>query len=153
MALLLGPPTAISGAAWALGSSNERWLPVYAMYIGTLVASVVIYRLSPLHPLARVPGPLLFKVSKIWMGTRCAMGMESRLITALHEEYGDIVRTGTWFIILQKLPSSSLKRCRHGQMKYPSEIHRSSTSSWELRARLRVPVRAFELGDWYLLRI
>ena len=55
---------------------------------------MVTYRLSPFHPLARVPGPLPFKVTKIWMASWCAMGMESRLITALHEEYGDVVRTG-----------------------------------------------------------
>ncbi|KAI1783893.1 high nitrogen upregulated cytochrome P450 monooxygenase 2 [Ganoderma leucocontextum] len=99
LALLLGPPTAISGAAWALGSGAAGsiippWLLIYATYLATLIASVVIYRLSPFHPLAQVPGPLRFKVTKIWMATRCAMGMESQQITALHEEYGDIVRTG-----------------------------------------------------------
>ena len=113
LALLLGPPTALSGAAWLLWTGTEgptlsSWLPIYATYLGMLIASVVIYRLSPFHPLAKVPGPFQFKVSKLWMATRCTMGMESRLITALHEEYGDIVRTGASFMNVSSVSTEAV---------------------------------------------
>jgi hypothetical protein len=41
-------------------------LGTIGIYVASLVTSVVIYRLSPLHPLANYPGPVLCKISRFW---------------------------------------------------------------------------------------
>ncbi|KAI0050676.1 high nitrogen upregulated cytochrome P450 monooxygenase 2 [Auriscalpium vulgare] len=61
----------------------------------TLVSILtVIYRISPLHPLARFPGPLPAKVSKLWMSYICAHGKQHIYYRRLHDQYGDFVRIG-----------------------------------------------------------
>ena len=66
-----------------------------ATYLSTLVLSVLVYRISPIHPLARYPGPIGCKVSKFWMGCICIPGFQHQYIKSLHERYGDVVRIGT----------------------------------------------------------
>ena len=70
------------------------FLTLTSTYLTALAASTVIYRLSPWHPLARYPGPLGCRVSKLWMGAVCVPGFQHRYIQALHERYGDVVRIG-----------------------------------------------------------
>ncbi|KAI0687961.1 cytochrome P450 [Cerioporus squamosus] len=67
---------------------------VYSTYFATLATSVVLYRLSPLHPLARYPGPVGCRLSKLYMGMVCISGYQHKYITALHDQYGDVVRIG-----------------------------------------------------------
>ncbi|KAL6308816.1 high nitrogen upregulated cytochrome P450 monooxygenase 2 [Sparassis latifolia] len=66
----------------------------FSVYYATIVLSVVIYRLSPFHPLARYPGPLLLKISKFPMGWVTFQGRTHTHGRALHKRYGDIVRIG-----------------------------------------------------------
>ena len=67
------------------------------IYLTTLALSVLVYRVSPVHPLARYPGPIGCKLSKFWMGFVCIPGFQHRYIKSLHERYGDVVRIGTCF--------------------------------------------------------
>ena len=67
----------------------------YGTYISTLVTSVVLYRISPVHPLASYPGPFWCRISKLWMAILAFRGRQTRWFTALHDKYGDIVRVGT----------------------------------------------------------
>ncbi|KAG5730825.1 Cytochrome P450 67, partial [Termitomyces sp. T112] len=60
----------------------------------TLGASIVVYRLSPFHPLAKYPGPLLCRVSKMYMAFLSLGGKQHTYYLQLHEQYGDIVRVG-----------------------------------------------------------
>ena len=65
--LLLVVPAVGSGVLAAGASSVLGPLfRTYAIFYTTLISSVVFYRLSPFHPLARYPGPVLAKVSKLW---------------------------------------------------------------------------------------
>lgn len=41
-------------------------LRTYAIFHTALVSSVVLFRLSPFHSLARYPGPILVKISKLY---------------------------------------------------------------------------------------
>nr|BAL05078.1 cytochrome P450 [Phanerodontia chrysosporium] len=66
----------------------------FAIYLTTLVSSIVVYRLSPWHPLARYPGPLLAKVTKLYHALMVSKGKQHVYIKALHDQYGDIVRIG-----------------------------------------------------------
>ena len=85
----------------------------YVIFYTTLVLSVIFYRLSPFHPLARYPGPLRAKISKLWfVSIREGVHRWPRLIIHqskarlgwqgkqhvhyrnLHKKYGDVVRVG-----------------------------------------------------------
>ncbi|TFK24880.1 high nitrogen upregulated cytochrome P450 monooxygenase 2 [Coprinopsis marcescibilis] len=55
---------------------------------------MILYRISPLHPLAGYPGPLLWRITKFapaWYG---AKGKHHLQLKKLHERYGPIVRIG-----------------------------------------------------------
>ncbi|KAM5536745.1 hypothetical protein V8D89_009584 [Ganoderma adspersum] len=66
----------------------------FATYLSTLILSVLVYRISPVHPLARYPRPIRCKISKFWMGFICIPGFQHQYIKSLHERYGDVVRIG-----------------------------------------------------------
>lgn len=73
----------------------------FAVYYTTLTASIVVYRLSPFHPLAKYPGPVLAKVSRCWFAHVALKGKQHLVLVELHNRYGDIVRIGE----SSKLPS------------------------------------------------
>ncbi|KAF8644730.1 hypothetical protein AX16_008306, partial [Volvariella volvacea WC 439] len=65
-----------------------------SLYVSVLVLSTIAYRLSPFHPLSSYPGPLICRVSKMWMAYVAFMGKQHFYIQQLHSKYGDIIRTG-----------------------------------------------------------
>lgn len=65
--------------------------PVYYMSLSTCI---VLYRLSPWHPLALYPGPLACKLSKLHMACISQKGKQHLYLCNLHQRYGDIVRVG-----------------------------------------------------------
>ncbi|KAF7317104.1 hypothetical protein HMN09_00445100 [Mycena chlorophos] len=69
-------------------------LYTFAVYLLSLVSSVVIYRLSPFHPLAKYPGPLIGRISKVWFAVIALSGKQHLYYKTLHERYGDVVRIG-----------------------------------------------------------
>jgi hypothetical protein len=73
-----------------LGAVGVGYLITYA----TLFSSIVLYRLSPFHPLARYPGPVLAKCTKLWAVYQVSTGKMHLVFSDLHEKYGSVVRTG-----------------------------------------------------------
>lgn len=63
-------------------------LPFLAILLGLL------YRLSPVHPLGRLSGPYLPRLSSLWLVYHAWIGDECTAVHKLHEKYGVIVRTG-----------------------------------------------------------
>ena len=59
-----------------------------------LITLQSLYRLSPLHPLSRLPGPFLPRLSSLWLTYHAWIGDECTVVHALHQKYGPIVRTG-----------------------------------------------------------
>ncbi|KAJ7052211.1 high nitrogen upregulated cytochrome P450 monooxygenase 2 [Mycena amicta] len=84
LVLLLRPPT----------STGWNVLIAIVVFLATLGSSIVVYRLSPWHPLAHIPGPTLAKISKLWSVKLALKGNKHRVFKQLHERYGDFVRTG-----------------------------------------------------------
>jgi hypothetical protein len=74
---------------------------VVPLYWASLAASVITYRLSPFHPLARYPGPLLARVSRLW-ALHVVLGRKQHQVShQLFERYGDVVRTGPNHLIIR----------------------------------------------------
>jgi hypothetical protein len=88
LALIFAPPLVLSfGVPLAL-------VPAFILYLLSLSASIVLYRISPFHPLAKCPGPLLARVSRVYWSFASSSGLPHIRMQQLHEKYGDIVRTG-----------------------------------------------------------
>ncbi|EAU87646.2 cytochrome P450 67 [Coprinopsis cinerea okayama7 len=64
------------------------------IHISGLFLSVALYRLGPFHPLAAIPGPILCKLSKIWIASVAWRGDLHRYIKSVHDEYGLVTRIG-----------------------------------------------------------
>ncbi|KAG6872248.1 hypothetical protein C0995_011597 [Termitomyces sp. Mi166 len=93
--LLLGTPTLLT-ALNALHSTSvlSAAFTTFCAFWVTLSISIVLYRLSPFHPLAKYPGPLLCRVSKMYMAFLSLGGKQHTYYLRLHEQYGDVVRVG-----------------------------------------------------------
>ncbi|KAL0060261.1 hypothetical protein AAF712_012947 [Marasmius tenuissimus] len=66
----------------------------YLVFFSSLAMSIVLYRISPFHPLAKIPGPVIFKITKFWRMYICWTGQQHFVVMDLHRRYGPIVRTG-----------------------------------------------------------
>ncbi|KAI0028043.1 high nitrogen upregulated cytochrome P450 monooxygenase 2 [Vararia minispora EC-137] len=62
----------------------------YAIILGCTAA----YRLSPFHPLAQYPGPVLPRITKWYSAYICHRGDLHHWYRELHNQYGDVVRVG-----------------------------------------------------------
>ena len=66
----------------------------YPLFYCTLVISIALYRVSPIHPLARYPGPLSLRVSKLVGAYNASGGKQHIFLRKLHDRYGPFVRVG-----------------------------------------------------------
>ncbi|KAJ7650724.1 cytochrome P450 [Roridomyces roridus] len=89
-ALLVLPPSILS----ILAPRDRSILMIFLMYFSAILASVVLYRISPFHPLASYPGPVLCKISKLWLAGISLGGKQHVYYRDLHRRYGDVVRVG-----------------------------------------------------------
>lgn len=56
-----------------------------------LSTTLLTYRLL-IHPLSHIPGPLICKITSLWLHYHAYIGTEASTIHALHAKYGPIVR-------------------------------------------------------------
>ncbi|PIL28313.1 cytochrome P450 [Ganoderma sinense ZZ0214-1] len=95
--LLLVPPAIAShhvksaGAGWP---TISELVFCYTTYLGVLAVSVVLYRLSPFHPLHQYPGPIWCRTSMLWHVMQTINGKQMEYLRSLHDTYGDVVRVG-----------------------------------------------------------
>ncbi|KAF8894853.1 cytochrome P450 [Infundibulicybe gibba] len=78
------------------GASHPALLIFTALGIHGISALVftVLYRLSPWHPLAGYPGPLLWRTSSLFLVHISFAGKRYIVIDELHQRYGPFVRIG-----------------------------------------------------------
>ncbi|KAJ6459415.1 cytochrome P450 [Mycena vulgaris] len=74
--------------------SIEHTLLLSAAFLTSLISSTVAYRLSPLHPLAAYPGPVLWRLSSLVLAGVSSGGYRHLILHELHNKYGDFVRIG-----------------------------------------------------------
>ncbi|KAF5329713.1 hypothetical protein D9619_009153 [Psilocybe cf. subviscida] len=65
----------------------------YFTFILALLSSMVLYRLSPFHPLSNVPGPLINKITRLPLAYQSYLGKNHKYYKRLHDKYGRVVRT------------------------------------------------------------
>ncbi|KAJ7675032.1 high nitrogen upregulated cytochrome P450 monooxygenase 2 [Mycena olivaceomarginata] len=88
------PRRLLSLENYAFSSVTTAVLSVFSIYFATLLTSLALYRLSPFHPLAQYPGPILHKLSNFQMVRVALTGKRHLYITELHKKYGSHVRVG-----------------------------------------------------------
>ncbi|KAI0788198.1 cytochrome P450 [Fomes fomentarius] len=69
-------------------------LAVLLVYFLALGAATVVYRLSPWHPLAQYPGPILWRISSLFLTHISLTGRRHLIIDRLHERHGPFLRIG-----------------------------------------------------------
>lgn len=77
------------GKAWSISIAQQIWAVQSAM-----TTSIIAYCLSPWHPLARYPGPIIARISMIWTASTIVNGKAHTYRKELHDKYGPCVRTG-----------------------------------------------------------
>ncbi|KZV87070.1 cytochrome P450 [Exidia glandulosa HHB12029] len=85
-ALLKGPKmgrATLSILCWITGTS-----------VASLLLSMAVYRLSPWHPLAHIPGPTTYKLTRLRTVLSSWRGTHYTAMKRLHTKYGPIVRMG-----------------------------------------------------------
>ncbi|KAJ7864744.1 cytochrome P450, partial [Mycena olivaceomarginata] len=74
--------------------SLSHILSAYIVLSFTLRSSIIIYWISPWHPLAHIPGPTIYKITKLWGMWVFSGGNQHTVNKALHDKYGPFLRTG-----------------------------------------------------------
>lgn len=100
--LLVALPGMISttfGPHFITSPSKGAFL-AFSVFHASLLASILAYRLSPWHPLARYPGPTLAKVTKFWGAFNLSGGKYHQTLKALHDKHGPYVRVGQCSLLL-----------------------------------------------------
>ncbi|PWY85897.1 cytochrome P450 [Aspergillus heteromorphus CBS 117.55] len=91
-----------TAAAAALHAGRETaWMEALATvaqhaasYLVGLFSSLLVYRLL-LHPLGRFPGPLLARISSLWLPFHMQNNNRHHRLVELHKKYGPYVRIGS----------------------------------------------------------
>ena len=76
------------------GSTILAAVKVFSLFWSTLATSILVYRVSPWHPLAKYPGPFLCKLTKFRLAFFALGGKQFIYYSELHRKYGDVVRIG-----------------------------------------------------------
>jgi hypothetical protein len=71
-----------------------------AIHLITIAIVTVLYRISPFHPLARYPGPIINKATSLASAYAVLTGKRHLISKDLHERYGPFVRNGINLIFL-----------------------------------------------------
>lgn len=81
---------------FSYGSLCKAALVSFPVFFTTLITSIVLYRISPFHSLAKYPGPFLAKISKFYALRAMVTGKNHLHHKELHEKYGPYVRVGKY---------------------------------------------------------
>ncbi|KAF7333636.1 hypothetical protein MSAN_02406600 [Mycena sanguinolenta] len=92
--LLIVPPLIVASLQVELlgvvGSTSHS----YSLYYFGLLSWIVTYRVSPLHPLSKYPGPTACKLSKLWLTFVGSRGKLHLYVKELHDKHGPVIRIG-----------------------------------------------------------
>ncbi|KAF7333641.1 hypothetical protein MSAN_02407100 [Mycena sanguinolenta] len=92
--LLLIPPLIIALLHEEPHGAFGSILQSYSLYYFGLLSWIITYRICPLHPLWKYPGPMACKISKIWLTFVGSRGKLHLYVKELHEKHGPVIRIG-----------------------------------------------------------
>lgn len=92
--LLVGVPAALSTLLHPHYGATSGITMTFITHYTSLLLSIIVYRVSPFHPLAQYPGPFLAKITKLYHAWQVYKGKQHIYLKDLHERYGEVVRTG-----------------------------------------------------------
>ena len=92
------------------GSTIQSAVKVFGLFWSTLVTSILAYRVSPWHPLAKYPGPHLCKLTKFHLAYVSLAGKQHLYYYELHQKYGNVVRVGRLNLLHHRISVSSFCR-------------------------------------------
>ncbi|KAF8529305.1 cytochrome P450 [Hysterangium stoloniferum] len=69
-------------------------LTIAATYAFSALSFTVLYRLSPIHPLAKYPGPFWWRLTSLRLSYISYHGRRHHILDRLHKMYGPFVRIG-----------------------------------------------------------
>ncbi|KAK6984357.1 hypothetical protein R3P38DRAFT_2743980, partial [Favolaschia claudopus] len=92
-------------------------LYTYVVFLCSLGLSIVVYRLSPFHPLAQFPGPTIGKITQLWTFWKTLQGYKYLYHKSLHDRYGPYVRIGPNAISVIDAPTVRVTLSRGGLEK------------------------------------
>ncbi|KAF7295569.1 hypothetical protein MIND_01096900 [Mycena indigotica] len=129
------PPALVSLLNLPLSIANLS--SSYFTFLTSLSLSIVIYRLSPFHPLAQYPGPVLCKITELWTVWVAYTGYQHRYFKKLHDHYGPFVRTGPNELsiiepqtVSQILGVGGLDKGRYTDATQPPDAPRTVVTIW-----------------------
>jgi hypothetical protein len=99
-AVVLAPSVLILAVSRVQLSTWQLFL-LPGIYLLALISSISFYRLSPFHPLAKYPGPVLACITRLWAMWRVVNGKQHVDAHELFLRYGDVVRTGPNHLIIR----------------------------------------------------
>lgn len=111
------PSLSVPFMASHVSSLSTATAASFSLFYTTLLSSIFLYRISPLHPLAKHSGPFLAKVSKLWNVWVMVTEKNHLRYKALHAQYGPYVRIGMCILSIQyrfyKSESALAIKCIH----------------------------------------
>ncbi|KAI0042241.1 high nitrogen upregulated cytochrome P450 monooxygenase 2 [Auriscalpium vulgare] len=124
--LLVGLPAFLAiPLSSTLSSTTLGIFLAFASLNALILLYTVAYRLSPLHPLAKFPGPAHARVSKWWSAYVCARGYQHLYYKSLHDRYAsDVVRVGPNELSMMDVSAIPDVLGPHGLPKGPWWDHR-----------------------------
>ncbi|KAK7022167.1 cytochrome P450 [Favolaschia claudopus] len=99
--------------------SLTRLLGSYCAFLISLSLSIVVYRISPFHPLAQYPGPVMGKATRFWGLWKAYQGYKYLYRKQLHDIYGPYVRIGPNEISINDAVAATQTLSRGGIDKGP----------------------------------
>ncbi|EED20175.1 cytochrome P450, putative [Talaromyces stipitatus ATCC 10500] len=79
-----------------LSESLQATFRIATSFLTGLCTTCILYRLSPIHPLHKFPGPPNARISTLWLFFQVLKRKQAHLtLLAAHKEYGPIVRIGS----------------------------------------------------------
>ncbi|KIJ54456.1 hypothetical protein M422DRAFT_58037 [Sphaerobolus stellatus SS14] len=104
--------------------SPDNGIMLAAVALGIVISalsSTVLYRLSPFHPLAKYPGPFLWRITSLYLSYISATGKRHLIFDELHKKYGSYVRIGPNFLSVNT---------RSGLMIYGTQLHMEKSDAY-----------------------
>jgi hypothetical protein len=124
--------TSVISEEWQTSLTNQLLstiaaIPFFpALLLVPSISLLLLYlRRSYLHPLSRVPGPALCRLTSLYLYIHSYLGDEASLITRLHNIYGPVVRIGPNEVViadgavLSEIYTASENPARGGFLKAP----------------------------------